>query len=67
MPTADDLNSRSTDDSRTSDEEYQIPPLIKAECLSKRLSLEDWRPTKGALNISSLDEVTSSAGRSIEV
>ncbi|ENN73084.1 hypothetical protein YQE_10288, partial [Dendroctonus ponderosae] len=67
MPATDDQNARSTDDSRTSDEEYQIPPLIKAECLSKRLSLEDWRPMKGALNISSLDEAKSSAGRSIEV
>uniref|UniRef100_A0AAR5Q1F3 BSD domain-containing protein n=1 Tax=Dendroctonus ponderosae TaxID=77166 RepID=A0AAR5Q1F3_DENPD len=62
MPATDDQNARSTDDSRTSDEEYQIPPLIKAECLSKRLSLEDWRPMKGALNISSLDEAKSSAG-----
>ncbi|XP_066257538.1 uncharacterized protein [Euwallacea similis] len=62
MPlTSEDLHSRSTDDSRTSDEEYHVPP-ISAECLSKRLSLEDWRPMKGALNISSLDESSSTAG-----
>lgn len=65
MPKSDELHSRS-DDSRTSDEEYSLPP-VSPECLSKRFSLEDWRPMKGALNISSLEDAASSVGRSIEV
>jgi len=40
---------------------------MSSECLSKRLSMEDWRPMKGALKISSLEESSSAAGRSIEV
>lgn len=66
VPVSDDTHSRSTDESRTSDDEYQAPPS-SSECLSKRLSMEDWRPMKGALKISSLEESSSAAGRSIEV
>ncbi|XP_076268249.1 uncharacterized protein LOC143201213 [Rhynchophorus ferrugineus] len=61
MPALDDPQSRS-DESRTSDEECTS---ISSELLAKRLSLDDWRPTRGSLKIQSLDE--PSAGRSIEV
>ncbi|CAG9762094.1 unnamed protein product [Ceutorhynchus assimilis] len=68
MPsTTDDLNSRSTDDSRTSDEEYHHPPVPSSECLSKRLSLEDWRPMKGALSASTLEDNASSTGETIKM
>ncbi|XP_050295789.1 uncharacterized protein LOC126735745 [Anthonomus grandis grandis] len=63
MPqTSEDPHSRSTDESRTSDEEYNVPSMISSECLSKRLSLEDWRPTRGSLTVSSLEETASAAG-----
>ncbi|KAL1512721.1 hypothetical protein ABEB36_002264 [Hypothenemus hampei] len=57
MPSSEDIHSKSTDESRTSDEEY-VPPSMSSECLSKRLSLEDWRPMKGALN-SALEDSSS--------
>ncbi|KAF7278001.1 hypothetical protein GWI33_008996 [Rhynchophorus ferrugineus] len=52
MPALDDPQSRS-DESRTSDEECTS---ISSELLAKRLSLDDWRPTRGSLKIQSLDE-----------
>lgn len=57
-----EVPSSQLDESKTSDEEYAPVP---SNYNTKRMSLEDWRPMKGALNLTSLEE--AAAGRSIEV
>ncbi|XP_030762444.1 uncharacterized protein LOC115887217 [Sitophilus oryzae] len=51
-----EVPSSQLDESKTSDEEYAPVP---SNYNTKRMSLEDWRPMKGALNLTSLEEAAA--------